>query len=129
MEFTPLQSCFPICKVEFFKQRETTTDEEQVSVVDVFNIGTNERCQSSFNPFRQSLQPLSRYGGLVGDIEWCEEAEWETRDFTEKYVEITVVEWKVKWSKVGESMKETKEERAGWIIDSEWESKIIDDRE
>jgi hypothetical protein len=67
-------------EVKFFKQREIIGNEEQVSVIDTYNIGTSERGQSC-NVLGENSQPISGNSGFVGEIERFE-TQWKTRDFT-----------------------------------------------
>lgn len=68
----------------------------------------------------KNSQPICGNGGFVGDIEWLDVQWWETRDLTEKVVEVTVEAREVKGGKIGEPFEEGTDERACWIEDSQW---------
>jgi hypothetical protein len=104
-------------EVEFFKQREAFRDKEQVKVSGTSNAGTRESGQS-FNLFGESSQPICGNGRLIGDVERCE-FQRETRGFTKKTVEVTIVAREVEGVEVSEPLEEATEERDCWIDDSE----------
>jgi hypothetical protein len=47
------------------------------------------------------------------------------RDLVEKCIEVTAKECEVEGGEVGEPVEEAREERDGWVIDSERESETV----